>query len=106
MSNTYRPLPEGLTIRESSIEGLGLFATKHFKKNTIIGITHVRDKRFQHGLIRTPLGGFINHSDDPNTETIGSGKSRDIDPGVLVLRSIRDIGPGEEILLKYSLYKL
>ena len=105
MSNTYRPLPEGLTIRESSIEGLGLFATKHFEKNTIIGITHVRDKRFQHGFIRTPLGGFINHSDDPNTETIGSGKGW-VDVGVLALRSIRDIDPGEEILLKYSLYKL
>ena len=62
----YRPLPDGLTIKNSSIEGLGLFATKEIKRNTFIGVTHVRDEQFENKYIRTPVGGFYNHSNEPN----------------------------------------
>ena len=55
---TYRPLPKELTIAKSKIEGLGLFASKDIKKGVILGISHVRDNRFENGFIRTPLGGF------------------------------------------------
>ena len=61
----YRPLPNGLTIKNSPIEGLGLFATNIIKKNTFIGVTHIRDEQFENKYIRTPLGGFYNHSNDP-----------------------------------------
>ena len=61
----YRPLPDGLTIKNSPIEGLGLFATKNIKKNTFVGVTHVRDEQFENKYIRTPLGGFYNHSNNP-----------------------------------------
>ena len=61
----YRPLPDGLTIKNSPIEGLGLFSTVEIKKNTFIGITHIRDEQFDNKYIRTPLGGFYNHSNDP-----------------------------------------
>ena len=61
----YRPLPEGLTIKNSPIEGLGLFATIDIKKSTFIGVTHIRDEQFENKYIRTPLGGFYNHSNDP-----------------------------------------
>ena len=61
----YRPLPDGLTIKNSPIEGLGLFATVNIKKNAFIGITHIRDEQFENKYIRTPLGGFYNHSNDP-----------------------------------------
>ena len=61
----YRPLPDGLTIKDSPIEGLGLFATVNIKKNTFIGVTHIRDEQFENKYIRTPLGGFYNHSNDP-----------------------------------------
>ena len=61
----YRPLPDGLTIKNSPIEGLGLFATKDIKANSFIGITHIRDEQFENKYIRTPLGGFYNHSNDP-----------------------------------------
>jgi len=44
---------------------LGLFATIDIKKNTFIGVTHVRDEQFENKYIRTPLGGFYNHSNDP-----------------------------------------
>ena len=61
----YRPLPDGLTIKTSPIEGLGLFATIDIKKNTFIGVTHIRDEQFENKYIRTPLRGFYNHSNDP-----------------------------------------
>jgi len=61
----YRPLPKQLTIKKSPIEGLGLFATTNIKSNSFIGVTHIRDEQFENKYIRTPLGGFYNHSNDP-----------------------------------------
>ena len=61
----YRPLPNFLTIKTSPIEGLGLYATKDIKENSYIGLTHIQDNNFENGYIRTPLGGFYNHSNDP-----------------------------------------
>ena len=51
----YRPLPDELTIKNSKIEGLGLFATVKIKK-IFIGLTHIRDELFEGKYIRTPLG--------------------------------------------------
>tara|TARA_Y100000591_G_scaffold84609_1_gene71335 strand:+ start:43 stop:456 length:414 start_codon:yes stop_codon:yes gene_type:complete len=62
----YRPLPKELTIKNSKIEGLGLFATAKIKKNSYIGLTHIRDEMFEGKYIRTPLGGFYNHSRESN----------------------------------------
>ena len=62
----YRPLPKELTIKNSPIEGLGLFTNKDIKANTFIGVTHIRDEQFENKYIRTPVGGFYNHSNDPN----------------------------------------
>ena len=63
--NMYRPLPEQLTIKNSPIEGLGLFATQNINTNSFIGVTHIRDEQFDNKYIRTPLGGFYNHSNNP-----------------------------------------
>ena len=38
----YRPLAESLTIGESKIEGLGLFAKTKIINNTVLGISHVK----------------------------------------------------------------
>ena len=64
----YRPLPDSLTIKKSPIEGLGLYATKDINSNAFIGITHILDERFENNYLRTPLGGFYNHSDKPNVQ--------------------------------------
>ena len=64
----YRPLPESLTIKKSPIEGLGLYATKDIKTNVFIGLTHILDEKFENNYLRTPLGGFYNHSDNPNVQ--------------------------------------
>ncbi len=37
---TYRPLPEELTIKESKIEGLGLFAKEFIPRETMLGVSH------------------------------------------------------------------
>ena len=62
----YKPLPKQLTIKKSPIEGLGLYAIEDIKKNSYLGVTHIRDEQFENKYIRTPVGGFYNHSNDPN----------------------------------------
>ena len=94
----YKPLPPELTIKESLIEGLGLFAVKPIEKETIIGLTHKSDFSFENGYIRTPLGGFINHHEEPNCRLI----PRPIEGGyVLYLETLKPIESGEEITTKY-----
>ena len=97
MKEYYTPLPKSLTIHNSEVHGLGLFAVEKIEANTIFGITHVKDDRFSDGYIRTPLGGFFNHSDKPNTKIIDDGE-------YLRLITISDINIGDEILATYTLY--
>ena len=120
----YRPLPEGLTIKESSIDGLGIFATKRIEALVNLGMSHIRnegsivvkgyeeseytleDKKFENGYIRTPLGGFINHSDTPNCfkgEDIRHHKGLS---KYLYLWTNQVIEEGEELTVKYTLYKI
>ena len=93
----YRPLPSMLTIKESGIEGLGLFATRDITATLELGITHVENKKFEDGLIRTPLGGFINHSTTPNCELVDHLGNKH-------LRVIKDIEAGEELTVVYNIY--
>ena len=104
----YKPLPDCLTIRKSDIEGLGLFATKDILKNTVLGLTHIF--RPHKEIIRTPLGGFYNHSDNPNCETYKNIRVG-IDlvyeqNGSMYLKTMKNIKSGEEITVKYTLYKI
>lgn len=103
---TYKPLPEGTTIKQSLLHGLGLFSTKSINKDTVLGISHISDRRFENGYIRTPLGGFINHSDTPNLEKIGAAESRDIEVGINYVKTIRNIEADEELTLNYDLYEV
>ena len=95
----YRPLPEYLTIKPSNIDGLGLFATDNIDSDFRIGITHIKDYRFEDGYIRTPLGGFFNHSDEPNCKVVYDDMG-----DFIYLETLRDIKPGEELTAKYTLY--
>ena len=97
---TYRPLPKQVMIKESVIDGLGLYSTESLYPGQYLGITHVANNRFENGYIRTPLGGFINHSDTPNCEV-----REDVDSN-LMLFTLRQILPNEELTLKYNLYKV
>lgn len=92
----YHPLPSMLTIRPSEIEGLGLFATEDIAKEYNLGMSH-----FYWGetLMRTPLGGFYNHSDDPNIEKIRTDSR-------FFIVTLRDIKAGEELTCTYTFYKI
>ena len=99
----YRPLPPYLTIKPSSVEGLGLFAVEPIKKSTKLGVSHVGDVHFINGYIRTPLGGFINHSNTPNCETLYE-IWKPLRKRVIRINTITDIKEGEELTLKYTMY--
>ena len=96
----YKPLPDCLTIKKSPIHGLGLFATQWIKKGRDLGIIMLPHSYLERGFIRTPLGGFGNHSDNPNCE-----KFKDTS-NVWWLRPIKDINPDEEITWTYTLYEV
>jgi len=93
----YHPLPTYLTVRPSNIEGMGIFAVEPIKKSQNLGISHVYDKFWENGYIRTPLGGFINHSNTPNCEKSKEGR-------YLYIITITDITENTELTLKYTLY--
>ena len=60
----YKPLPYDMFVEESMINGQGLFASTDIPKGTDLGVSHISieiDKMSPPELIRTPLGGFINH---------------------------------------------
>ena len=122
---TYRPLPDNLFIEESLINGQGLFASNDIPSGRDLGVSHVeieKDKMSPKELIRTPLGGFINHEpiiteviriDEDTTKTIEvSGpncerkKNRpDGNKAEWNLVTRKDIKAGEELTLEYNLYK-
>jgi len=100
-SMKYKPLPNNLTIKKSNIEGLGLFATKDIKKHTNLGMIRITIESKE--VIRTPLGGFINHSNKPNCI-----KEREdcIYHEETHLVTNRLIKKGEELTVKYTMYKV
>jgi SET domain-containing protein len=97
----YKPLPDSLAIGSSDIHGSGLIAQEDIPAETNMGISHVHDLNFQHDYVRTPLGGFINHSEDANCELI-----EDEDLKYKRVKTIRKVLKGEELTLKYSMYKI
>ena len=99
----YKPLPDSLTIKKSPIHGLGVFATCDISSGIELGIAHINIVDFPQGYCRTPLGGFYNHSDEPNCELIDSDTMTFY---VKRLVTIKDIAEGEEITCTYTLYSL
>ena len=91
---TYRPLPDNLELRPSEIHGYGVFALEDIPAGEMLGLSHIQSPE----LIRTPLGGYINHSMNPNCIRILEGNR-------WYLQSIADISDGEEITLMYKGYK-
>lgn len=94
---SYKPLPDNLTIKKSEISGLGLFAVNTISSGFELGITHVKNWDFMDGYIRTPLGGFFNHSNNPNCDAY-------IDGGFIKMRTVVKIKAGTELTVKYCLY--
>jgi len=113
----YKPLSKGLRIEKSKIQGFGLFTLLFLKAGTNLGTSHIKIKD---ELIRTPLGGFVNHSDEPNCIKSSSLLTRqqwnnlnnlpdekyNHDFKKWNLITLKNIKEGEELTLKYTFYKI
>ena len=107
----YKPLPDSVTIKQSGINGLGLFAQKGIAQGTNLGITHLEMAKLDNkqAIYRTPLGGFINHSNNPDAVKVEL-KTDGQDPSCVTkkwsLVTLRDIKNEEELTLRYTFYKV
>ena len=108
----YKPLPSGLIIKDSGIEGQGVFTTRDLSVGCNLGISHYRidtsgvesinEEENKNLLIRTPLGGFINHSDTPNCNRSQIRMKPGFDKWNIIV--VENIAAGEELTLKYTMY--
>ena len=96
----YKPLSKGLRIEKSKIQGFGLFTLFFLKQGTNLGTSHIKIKD---ELIRTPLGGFVNHSDDPNCVKTKLHTDNYIKYNLV---TIKDIAGGDELTVKYTFYNM
>ncbi len=104
----YKPLPKQLRLGFSDIHDIGIFAKKDIPQGTNFGMTHVQ---ISDTIVRTPLGGFINHKDIPNCEKVKLRfTNEDKQPAYHFnkwnLITIKDIKEGEELTLNYTFYKI
>ena len=93
---TYQALPNELHIKDSPIAGQGVFAKENVPAGNELGMYHIihNDE-----IYRTPLGGFINHSDNPNCQKYPKAN-------FYFIKTIKEIRKGEELFLNYTFYKI
>ena len=94
--NQYQPLPNCLTIKESEIHGNGFFALSDIPVGTDLGESHYRCSESSE-IKRTPLGGFINHSEDSNCKRVGG-------PSSFHIVTTSEIRAGDELTVTYTWY--
>jgi len=108
----YKPLPSGLTIKDSDIQGQGVFTNRdlhvgcdlgesHYRIDTS-GVESINQEENKNLFIRTPLGGFINHSEEPNCHRTQIRLKPGFDKWIITV--IKNIAAGEELTLKYTMY--
>ena len=96
--NTWRPLPSSVTIKKSSIDGLGLFAVEDIPPSTDLGLMRFM---YHDTLIRTALGSFPNHCEDPNCVTISSINEHGDEE--YNLWTLKEIKASDELTLTYQM---
>ena len=102
----YKPLPDSLTISQSGINGLGLFAKEGIAQGTNLGMSHLK---LGEKIFRTPLGGFINHANVANVVKV---ELRMVDEELKEnykkwnLITSQDIEEGEELTIRYTFYNV
>ena len=102
----YKPLPESLTIQQSGINGLGLFAKEGIAQGTNLGMSHLK---LGEKIFRTPLGGFINHANVANVVKVELRMTDEELKGNYKkwnLITLRDIKEGEELTIRYTFYNV
>ena len=105
----YKPLPESLTNKPSKINGLGLFANQKIMQGTNFGMSHLK---IGDTIFRTPLGGFINHANEPNCRKAELRMTSEDLQGHQYsykkwnLITTQDIKEGEELTVRYTFYNV
>ena len=105
----YKPLPESLTIKPSGVHGLGLFAEQNLMQGTNLGMSHFK---IGDRIFRTPLGGFINHANEPNcvkaelrmTDEDIKGHQYSYKKWNLI--TLKEIEKGEELPVRFTFYNV
>jgi hypothetical protein len=103
---SYLPIPRYLELKQSPIHGMGIFVKFNCflpeeVKNHNDHITHyIISNGENKQLIRTPLGGFINHSSKPNCTLTKQDITNNI--SLYRLTPLYNIMSGEEITLDYT----
>ena len=92
----YQALPSRLHVKDSPIAGQGIFALEDIPAGFFLGMSHIIVDEV---IYRTPLGGFINHSDQPNCVKWSEDDK-------YFVKTLRKIQKGEELFLCYTFYKV
>ena len=92
----YQALPSRLHVKDSPVAGQGIFALEEIPVGMVLGLSHII---IDDVIYRTPLGGFINHSDDPNCMKWNEDNK-------YFVKTIKPIHKDEELFLKYTFYKI
>ena len=102
----YRPLPSCIEVRRMESIGKGqhgLFALENIPAGSHLGVTSLDLNKEQRKLVqleclRTPLGGFVNHSEKPNAVLV---REPAFYGPLLIMWSVKPIKIGEEITAFY-----
>ena len=100
---SYKALPDALHIGDSQVAGQGIFAKEDIPVDTELGLSHILLEILLDETFRTPLGGFINHSDDPNCVKYPVDNKYYTK---YYIKTIKPIKAGEELFLKYTFYSV
>ena len=92
----YQALPSRLHIKDSPIAGQGIFAKEDIPAGLVLGMSHLVVDEV---IYRTPLGGFINHSNNPNC-------MKWCEDDKYFIKTLKPIHQGEELFLEYTFYKV
>ena len=105
----YNPLPKELKLGFSKIHDVGLFTKKDIELGHNFGMSHLK---LGSRIIRTPLGGFINHSENSNCFKAELRFTNEDDPTIAFgykiwnLVATENIKEGEELTVTYTFYKI
>ncbi len=92
----YQALPSRLHIKDSPIAGQGIFAKEDIPAGLVLGMSHLVVEEV---IYRTPLGGFINHSNNPNC-------MKWCEDDKYFIKTLKPIHQGGELFLEYTFYKV
>ena len=92
-------LGESVCLKDSDIQGVGLFAKEPIAKDSLIHYTHVYHDRYKEWVNLTPNYKYNHSKVKENCDVTEDGK-------IMKMTALRDIAEGEEILVDYTKNKI